>query len=129
MRKELITISGKGMLRWLLLALLFAGVTAETFQEPRSIYRIEEVFSSKALSQNEGIYAQAFHEKHGITSGKTYNKNLQSQHFRILSITLSKLTACAISNAPHTLSIVRKATGQLLKSKSLSSDDDFISLA
>ena len=128
MKQELIKL-GKGALRWLLFALLFAGVTAETFQEPRSIYRIEEVFSSEALSFDKIIFEQSFHRKAHFSPNLSRSKNLQSGQFRILSERLSQLSGCAMSSAPQTLLIVRNSTGHMLKSKLLTSGDDFISFA
>ena len=128
MKQELIKL-GKGTLRWLLFALLFAGVTAETFQEPRSIYRIEEVLSSEVLHFDKNIFDQSFRSTAHFSPNLSRSKNLQSGQFRILSERLSQLSGCAMSSAPQTLLIVRNSSGHMLKGKFLTSDDDFISFA
>ncbi|MCF2503304.1 hypothetical protein L0663_07950 [Dyadobacter sp. CY107] len=115
--------NGNSMWRWLILALLLTSIVSENFAEPRSIYRIEEVISNVKETLPAAAPFSHFSENLNKAAAPSNKYQLQRKRLRILSEMLHLHTELAISNAPALLPMVMRATGQYLKSRSISSEE------
>jgi hypothetical protein len=129
MRKKLLIGNINSAFRWLLLALLFTGVVAENFSEERSVYKIEEILAdahNRDFARNLSHLTYSHYARKKI-SNDCFGKKDDHKFLEFLSQKLQFKTELTIANAPDTLTLIMRATGHSLKSKSLASGDHFIS--